>query len=90
MSAVSDGIFILAVVMTNYGGQMPGRKQVSLDTVLFEFVRYGNSVKVSAIDPETGTEVAIVGDPRTGIETLKRIATRKLIYVMVKNIKGKQ
>lgn len=63
---------------------MPNRKQVYLDTVLFEFIRHGNSVKVSAIDPETGTEVAMVGDPRTGIETLKREATRKLIYVLSK------
>ena len=64
---------------------MAGRKQVHLDTVLFEFIRQGNSVKVSAIDPETGTEVAIVGDPKSGIETLKRVATRKLIYVMGKD-----
>lgn len=74
----------------NLGCQMVVRKQVHLDEVLFEFIRQGNSVKVSAIDPRTGTEVAIVGDPKTGIETLKRVATRKLIYVMGKNANGEK
>jgi hypothetical protein len=61
--------------------------KIHLGTVLFEFIRQGNSVKVSAIDPVTTTEVSIVGDPRVGVETLKRVATRKLEYVMAR--KGK-
>lgn len=46
--------------------------------VLFEFVVQGSYVKVSAVDSATGTEVAIVGDPLAGEETLKRLALRKL------------
>lgn len=60
-----------------------GRK-ISLGTVLFEFIRKGNVVKVSAIDPRTGTEVSIVGDPKAGREAMKRVAARKLEYVMTK------
>lgn len=46
--------------------------------VLFEFIVQGSYVKVSAVDPATGTEVSIVGDPMAGEETLKRVALRKL------------
>ena len=52
--------------------------------VLIEMQSFGNSVKVSAIDPVTGTEVSIVGDPRYGEEVLKRTALRKLNYVLTK------
>jgi hypothetical protein len=52
--------------------------------VLFEFVRVGNSIKVCAIDPETNTEISIVGDPAAGEERLKLIAVRKLEYVLAK------
>ena len=61
--------------------------------VLYEFRRVGSFVRVCAIDPETRTEVIMVGDPKQGLEVLKRIATRKLIYVMrkkgIKIYKGK-
>ncbi len=60
---------------------------VKLETVLFEFIPQGNVVKVSAIDPVTCIEAVIVGDPRAGVETLKKIATRKLEYVIAKNAK---
>jgi len=63
------------------GGQTP------LKRVFFEFVRKGNVVKVSAIDPDTGFEGAIVGDPRAGEETLKRMAMRKLEYVLAREAK---
>jgi hypothetical protein len=52
---------------------------------LIEFHRVGNYVKVSAIDPETNTEVSIVGDPRATELELERLAVRKLEYVMAKN-----
>lgn len=48
--------------------------------VIFEFYRAGAYVKVSAIDTETMIEVAIVGDPVAGEETLKRVALNKLRY----------
>lgn len=52
--------------------------------VIFEFVRVGNAVKVSAIDTATGTEVSIVGDPAAGEPALKRLAERKLDYVLAR------
>ena len=56
--------------------------------VIFEFVSIGSYVKVSAVDTRTGTEVSIVGDPRRGESTLRRIALRKLENVMRKNKDG--
>ena len=49
---------------------------------LIEFHRVGAYVKVSAVDPETLTEVSIVGDPLAGEEALTRTAVRKLDYVL--------
>lgn len=53
-----------------------------LNEVLFEFHRVGNVVKVSAIDPQTNTEVSIVGPPTAGEHALKMAALRKLQYVL--------
>ena len=50
--------------------------------VIIEFHRVGSYVKVSAVDPRSLTEVAIVGDPAAGEAALKRAAVRKLEYVM--------
>jgi hypothetical protein len=52
--------------------------------VIFEFVRVGRAVKVSAVDPATGTEVSIIGDPVVGEVALKRLAVRKLDYVLAR------
>ena len=52
--------------------------------VIIEFQRIGASLKVTAVDPETLTEVSIVGDPGAGEELLKRTAVRKLDYVLAK------
>jgi hypothetical protein len=49
---------------------------------LLEFHRIGNSVKVTAIDPVTGREAAIVGPANAGKAYLSRTAVRKLQYVM--------
>jgi hypothetical protein len=51
---------------------------------IFEFLRVGVGVKVTAVDPETGTEVSIVGDPSAGETALKRLARQKLDYVLAK------
>ena len=59
-----------------------------LTEVLFELHRVGAYMKVSAIDAETGTEVCIVGDPKVGQGHLKRLALRKLEYVMSKQRQG--
>ena len=56
---------------------MPARQEI-----LIEFRRVGAYVKVSAVDPITLTEVAIVGDPARGEAALKQAAVRKLEYVM--------
>jgi hypothetical protein len=50
--------------------------------VIFEFLRIGTALKVTAIDVESGTETAMVGDPNAGQETLRRLARQKLDYVM--------
>ncbi|HVI53000.1 MAG TPA: hypothetical protein VM661_17460 [Candidatus Sulfotelmatobacter sp.] len=60
------------------------------DEVLFEFRRLGNSVKVSAVDPISNTEVSIVGSPGAGEAYLKQTALRKLIWVLEKNSKTKE
>jgi hypothetical protein len=52
--------------------------------VIFEFRRVGAAVKVSAVDVATGTEVSIVGDPAVGEDALRRIARRKLDYVLAR------
>lgn len=49
--------------------------------VIFEFLRIGAALKVTAVDVATGTEVSMVGDPNAGQETLRRIAKQKLDYV---------
>lgn len=63
---------------------MPNQKPI-LEEVLFEFRPVGHYVKVSAIDPKTRTEISIVGDRKASNEELKRIAIRKLQYVIDKN-----
>lgn len=50
-----------------------------------EFYPLGNAVKVSAIDPVTGTEVSIVGAATASQEQLSKLAIQKLEYVLAKN-----
>jgi hypothetical protein len=52
--------------------------------VIFEFIRVGGSVKVTAVDTATGVEAVIVGDPAAGETTLKRLARQKLDYVLAR------
>ena len=63
---------------------------VYLPEVLFEFVVQGKFVKVMAVDPRTGTEVAIVGDARSPKSTLENIATQKLRMMISKAQKKNQ
>ena len=58
--------------------------EIGLREVLFEFRKVGKYTRVSAIDPDSGTEVIMIGDPKQGQEVMKRLATRKLVYVMNK------
>ncbi len=55
---------------------------------LIEFVRIGNSVKVSAIDPATGIEASIVGPANMGEAQLSINAIAKLRYVLARKKEG--
>lgn len=68
----------------------PSRPGEPSREVLFEFIPIGNSVKVSAIDAQTGIEVAMVGPAKASQEDLKRTAAAKLFYVMEKKAKQAQ
>jgi hypothetical protein len=46
--------------------------------VFFEFTRLGGSVKVAAIDGDTGIEVSIVGPASAAPSDLERLAVAKL------------
>ncbi len=50
--------------------------------IFFEMRYIGNVVRVTAIDPTTGIEVITVGDANRTTEALKRVAARKLQYVL--------
>lgn len=46
--------------------------------------RVGKILRVTVIDPNTATEVIMVADPRQSMEAIKRLAVRKLAYVLDK------
>ena len=52
--------------------------------VFFEFVRVGNSMKVTAIDVKTGKEAVIVGMPTLSRYSLEQAALRKLQHLLSK------
>ena len=54
------------------------------DNYIIEFTQIGASVKVTAIDPKTMTEVSIVGGAQYSQEFLTRQAVKKLEYVISK------
>ncbi len=51
---------------------------------LIEFHQQGRYVKVTAIDPRTGREASIVGDAAASTEHLKKLAIKRLQYVVAK------
>jgi hypothetical protein len=59
-------------------------KDVHLPEVLLEMVRVGKSLRVTAIDPITGTEVILIAAANATRNHVKRIAARKLAYVIAK------
>ena len=61
---------------------------VRLHEVLYEFVSVGRFLRVNAIDPRTGIEVSMIADPRYGETLIKRLAARKLAYVISKRRPG--
>lgn len=54
------------------------------DNYIIEFTQIGASIKVTAVDPRTMTEVSIVGAPQYSQEFLSRQAIKKLEYVLAK------
>ena len=54
------------------------------DNYIIEFTQIGASVKVTAVDPQTMTEVSIVGGAQYSQEFLTRQAVKKLEYVLSK------
>jgi hypothetical protein len=56
--------------------------------VIFEFLRIGNSVRVSAVHVATDTEITLVGAPSVGEYGLKLAALRKLNYVLAQKRNG--
>ncbi|MBK1697917.1 DUF6898 family protein [Rhodovibrio salinarum] len=52
--------------------------------IIYEFIPQGRYVRVTAMDPATLTEVAIVGDAASGKDKLRETAARKLDYVLAK------
>ena len=63
---------------------------MSLDEVIFEFLQHGNTVKVTALDPDSLVEVSIVGPANAGQAALKAAALNKLKYVLAKRREGKE
>ena len=56
--------------------------------VLFEFVRQGNYVIVTAIEPETRLEASVVVPASLSREQMQLQALKKLKYVMEKQLNG--
>ncbi|WP_281301689.1 MULTISPECIES: hypothetical protein [unclassified Iodidimonas] len=54
------------------------------ESYLIEFISSGKALKVTAVDPESGTEASIVGDPKMSRDALSKLAVQKLLYVMNK------
>lgn len=52
--------------------------------ILIEFLVQGNTVKVTAIEPSSGTEVSIVAPATAPRAVLEANVARKLAYVMKK------
>lgn len=67
---------------SNPGKGGPSNTSGGTREVYFELYPVGDSMKVSAIDGATGTEVSIVGPAKLPQSELERVALNKLNYVM--------
>lgn len=52
--------------------------------VLFEYVRMGASVRVTAIEPDTKTEAVVVVPAKLSEEEMQAKAMQKLLYLLKK------
>jgi len=57
---------------------MPGKE------IFVEFVVLGNTVKVTAIDPDTGLEVSVIGPANAPRNVMAEAARKKLEYMAKK------
>ena len=55
-----------------------------MSEVLFEYMRSGSSIKVTAIEPETGIEAVVVVPVGLSEEQMQARAMQKLLYVLKK------
>lgn len=51
---------------------------------IVEYTAIGTSVKVTAFDPKTLTEVSVIGSTKTSQADLNKLAVRKLEYMIRK------
>lgn len=63
---------------------MATEDDIYLPEVLFEIQPRGRYVRVTAIDPRTGVEVISICDAKYSQTMVKRLAARKLKYVLRK------
>lgn len=72
------------------GPDNPGYGKVGQNgrEIYIEFVAHGSSVKVTAIDAASGTEVSIVGPAGAQRSALEQAAVNKLEYVLKKKNSG--
>lgn len=61
-----------------------GKGAPAPNSVLFEFVAIGGSVKVTALDPVSGAEAVVVGPANAAQADLRRLALRKLQTVLAR------
>ena len=52
--------------------------------IYVEFIVLGNTVKATAIDPETGEEASVIGPASAAQSAMAEAARRKLEYVQKK------
>jgi len=52
--------------------------------IFVEFVILGNSLKATAIDPETGLEASVIGPANAPQSTMAQAARRKLEFMAAK------
>ena len=55
------------------------------DEILIQMAAIGNTLKVTAVHAETGTEVSFMAPKNTPMLSLKMMARKKLEYVIKKN-----
>jgi hypothetical protein len=55
-----------------------------MSEVLFEYMRSGTSIKVTAIEPETGVEAIIIVPVGLSEQQMQAKAMQKLLYVLKK------